>query len=748
MNTTGLLDIAEIAMAAYGQFNAIGTPRSEDLTTLNGDTRGFAQSQAVRFASRFTVGVPTFNDATSTGGSGRTSFDVTVFVGKIQNVNLEKVFISLRGTGQQLDAPQPNDILEVVEIGAQRAAADQIVAMYNWWQRVSTLGRTNLAQYQIVQLGLAEKAPPGAVYLPAPFLANPAGILVRDYLVRIADASSTGEVATLLAATPGSKVALSGSSLGGHLAMAFAGLFPQIVDSATAFNSPGFPTNSFVQGLFTGLGGSVPAVGNPLITNVVSREANNAGIQLNVIAGYPFGNYPGLSLTIPIEDQFFGDVPDPKPHSYNHDQRQVTDALTVYDMLQRLDGSLTLKSFDSLLRASAQGENRSLENLVDTVESFFGIDNVQMPAGNGNRNFLHGALQSIVGFAPQSPDPNSAFASLSGHANVYLSDASLGDAARTRFSALVALKDLAPIWIRSTDEAGDASLNALWIATRRADYEGWLADGPPSDFTAVTKNWINDRASMLGVLTERNTQNLATSRFLQGFNNTDYTDLTTEQAVSVRHGVPASGTGIRRVVFGKAGADDIAGAGVADGLYGGGGDDRLSGFAGNDHLEGNAGNDILVGGSGNDTLQGGVGADTYQFKDSFGNDTIFDADGLGQVSINANVLTGGKKISEGLWESEDKGAVYVLRGTDLLIGQRTRPGAGTVIGTITIKRWHNGQLGLNLPNSEEIETPTPTHVYLGDQHAPVVTDSQGRQSYNWASTSWAVDGTLTGGVPY
>lgn len=57
---------------------------------------------------------------------------------------------------------------------------------------------------------------------------------------------------------------------------------------------------------------------------------------------------------IPTEDQYPTDVPNPKTPSGNHDQRQVTDALAVFDLMQHLDNTLTLGRFDSLMRVPWQ----------------------------------------------------------------------------------------------------------------------------------------------------------------------------------------------------------------------------------------------------------------------------------------------------------------------------------------------------------------------------------------------------------
>ena len=78
MNTSNLVDFSEAALASYGQFNSDGLPPAVgDLVNLNGDEHGFAELQAERFISRFSVAVRTFNDSTSLVGSGESSFDVT-----------------------------------------------------------------------------------------------------------------------------------------------------------------------------------------------------------------------------------------------------------------------------------------------------------------------------------------------------------------------------------------------------------------------------------------------------------------------------------------------------------------------------------------------------------------------------------------------------------------------------------------------------------------------------------------------
>ena len=132
MNASRLTDLAELALAGYGRFTAPGPPPVPDLETLGRDPSGFANLQAQRFATRFEVAVPTFEDAFSPSGSGQTSFDVTVFR-TAPSLDQGKIFLSFRGTGQQELLISPNDLTAVAEIIHDFAAYSQIVAMCNWW---------------------------------------------------------------------------------------------------------------------------------------------------------------------------------------------------------------------------------------------------------------------------------------------------------------------------------------------------------------------------------------------------------------------------------------------------------------------------------------------------------------------------------------------------------------------------------------------------------------------------------------
>ncbi len=447
-----LLDLAELGHAAYGQFiSPIGRIQSnETLTNPNGRGMGLAAEQAERFRNRFHVAIPTYNDETALDGGG-TGFDVTVFKG-VQSDNSNQISVAIRGTQQGLEDGTLADIL------LHGAAIDQIVAMHNWWKRVSTAVGTTVSQFSLAGY-------PNQNSIQPPVGSTKLYELVGGtafYLVPGPSVLATGEIHELLAADPDAKVDVIGTSLGGHLAMAFNSLFGSQVGQAAAFNSPGFASNAGVLNLFAALGGTVPAVGTPRLLNFISDEANKPGNSVDIISDH--NSIPGQRINVPIENQFFTDVPDPKFPSWNHDQRQVDDALTLYVIFSRMQADFSLDSLRTLMRNAATGPTASLENLVNATESFLGLSKSVLPASNAGRDALHSAVGRL-GTALDGP----LSASL-GSLLLRASSADLRAAARNDFSALIALQELSPIWISGNTAAAD---DTVWQSTRAADYAAW-----------------------------------------------------------------------------------------------------------------------------------------------------------------------------------------------------------------------------------------------------------------------------------
>lgn len=154
-------------------------------------------------------------------------------------------------------------------------------------------------------------------------------------------------------------------------------------------------------------------------------------------------------------------------------------------------------------------------------------------------------------------------------------------------------------------------------------------------------------------------------------------------------------------LYGDDGNDTLTGGAGADQLYGGEGNDTLKGGEGEDILDGGAGSDYLDGGMGSDNLKGGSGFDSYIADDG---DTVSDSDGSGTVNLNGLQLQGGEAegdegdggsntVIEGKTYTGSSGETYVFSG-----GTLTVSGSG---GTISIKNWRQGRLGITLRNKDD-----------------------------------------------
>jgi len=178
-------------------------------------------------------------------------------------------------------------------------------------------------------------------------------------------------------------------------------------------------------------------------------------------------------------------------------------------------------------------------------------------------------------------------------------------------------------------------------------------------------------------------------------------------------------------MLGYTGDDNLNGGDGDDALVGYNGADTLDGNDGNDDLYGGEGNDILIGGKGVDRLYGGTGSDTYRFSAGDGIDLIYDTDGQGSIEVDGNALTGGKKVADDTWISDDKKFGFTLvdngsGGHDLVISSGPTD-------SIRIRGWQNNQLGIVLDDAPADIDP-PTFQVTGDQ-APFV-DGNGHYHYD------------------
>jgi|WetSurMetagenome_2_1015567.scaffolds.fasta_scaffold00965_7 hypothetical protein len=151
-------------------------------------------------------------------------------------------------------------------------------------------------------------------------------------------------------------------------------------------------------------------------------------------------------------------------------------------------------------------------------------------------------------------------------------------------------------------------------------------------------------------------------------------------------------------------ADIFHGGTGNDVLQGGDGLNILYGEGGDDTLIGGKDDDILTGGAGNDTLKGGDGTDTYIYASGDGTDTIYDyigdgfgGDGHGSIQYDGTGLHGGINGKEGdIVEKSTKGGTYKSSDEKYTYTWGGEGSDLTINGTITVKNFKNGDLGITL----------------------------------------------------
>ncbi len=198
------------------------------------------------------------------------------------------------------------------------------------------------------------------------------------------------------------------------------------------------------------------------------------------------------------------------------------------------------------------------------------------------------------------------------------------------------------------------------------------------------------------------------------------------------------------VVFDNDSGNLIDGATESDHLYGLLGNDTLDGFAGDDHLEGGPGidtlnggdnNDILLGGTGDDTLEGGKGKDTldggegndtYVFTKNSGYDQIFNfeddkSDDIGVIKYENKIVDGSGAIRKSenvnIYYNKEKEIRYSLIENTLIIQFEENE---KLQASVTIPKFTNGNLGINLPTEvEEVEDTTVKTMLLTSINTPI-----------------------------
>jgi Ca2+-binding RTX toxin-like protein len=659
MNATKAFEQAELALGAY----AVLLPgRTDDQRARLVADAQMSPKQSEQFANRYPDVIAQVNDAAS-------GLSLTVFRGADGAIAL-----ALRGTEPALNDWFPTN----VNVAINGAGYQQIAALYNAWQRL-----THRLGEEITIYGVD--------------LSNPANPVVARTV-----ANDLGS-ATAPLISPGAAVDVAGHSLGGHLALAFAGLFPLNARQVHAFNAPGFIDSTLNRNFFARLGGQLPVGPNPggvQVVNVIADAQPGAGESFSLVAR--LHSRPGIALNVAIENQV---PPTDEPNmssTLNHSQMILTDSLAVFALLARLAPALSTASFEALLGSAALGTAASLERIVDALARTLGANRSPLPAGNANRNALYEAIYALQS-AP-------AYRALEGSAALRVlaevNAETLQARSKTDFGYFVAVRELLPFALEGAGSAlidAHPELYARWSADRARRIAG------ASDLE-FTDPYLADRAAFLGWKLLANSADVTTildAAYVAG-SRLRYSDLPSGFTVTVSNAVLAPGDDTaKRFVFGDDGADALSGGSLSDRLYG----DR--------------GSDVLAGRRGDDYLEGGAGMDVYEYRASSGilgsgndgADTVRDTDGRGVLRYSfegaSRAIAGAAiKVSDAEWLSADGKFTYGRQGPDLVVTIN-----GDAGGSLLLKDYRDGDFGIRLMGP--LTDPSPQNFDIRGDLAPV-----------------------------
>jgi hypothetical protein len=217
---SGYFEQGQLSQAAYAEslekgWSGGGIQGSPSIYARSLIAKGMCETQAITFANKYKV-IDQYTDPES-------RFSGTVF----QDAT-GRIFMAIRGT-EGLSAT--NDwSTNFGDIGADGIAIDQAISMYNWYQRLITPVGSTVPQY-IYRKEITTGTGQGQEIVTPAWLEETS-----------IDVTATGENAGggLVGA---SNVAVTGHSLGGHLAMIMSRIAPDLVTSTLTYNSPRVDTN-------------------------------------------------------------------------------------------------------------------------------------------------------------------------------------------------------------------------------------------------------------------------------------------------------------------------------------------------------------------------------------------------------------------------------------------------------------------------------------------------------------------------
>lgn len=675
MNVTAyLFTQTQLAEASYAD---LSDPQTALITALQQGDSKFSFIQASSFANEWDV-----IDHVSQVASG---FSATIF----RNRQSGEHTLAIRGSNASSLADILNDINVIAGDGV---AVRQLVDLYNFWQRANAaLG----AEY------VAARITPGDLAHGNP--AYTVDWVSSGQLFDVSLRQGTGALMTV-----STELKVTGHSLGGHLAMAFTRLFPDVPATALVVNALGFKIgNATLDSVFAQLGGSTE-FNPPAIYNVYGIAGPEFAAMNNGVLQQP-GGYEGLFIENGSINPFTG-FP-------SHSSVQMTDSAAVYDILIRLSPQIrdaapgaALAALNPLFEASSAQAESSLEFMVDALVNLFGLDFPPLVGSrNSNREEFYRRIVSLQAVTKNLSETNRGM-----HVDVLTAPSITADSlaflasGSTAFAYRYALKELNPFAI-----IGDNALYGPHNINGELDLYY-----PIAKTGNITSDWLTDRAEFLtqkNIANSSDTTTIVSPQF--GVDNRkQFKDMASGYALTLSEvELPVHSASAKQIVFGSNASEFLEGGAKPDKIYGDGGADYLRGNLDNDHLEGGHGLDVYEY-SGRTSVLGASMND--------GNDTILDTDGkgvlryifsegglagIGAKSASTIIRDTSNQVSGTQWNSADGKFTYQRSGSDLVVSIN-----GDAGGQITLKDFKEGDFGIYLLD-EQRYLPETTRDIFGDK---------------------------------
>lgn len=742
-----LFEFAELAEASYADFANL-SPKAA-LTTSGSS---FSSTQAEGFLNHWRI---VYHQPDTTEGFSATLFQ-RIDTDPIGGFQAGQYVYAIRGTSEILIDLVGADANDIATDGL---ALDQIVDMYNDWERINA-GSGQPYQAAVLDTDWGKTAIRGAL-LAGEVMAydqllasqgyiidKPLGLVRKvafdwsDTVFGANDPRSRGSVDI----NPLMLAGVTGHSLGGHLAAAFTRLFPGYAEALT-INGAGYPT-----GLVNGIG-SVAASNIANLFAALNGDTGFSSTTIHNLYGDRMPEFVTMDSILGLKQQgssdaLFIEQPTVLSNAFGHGAGQLTDSLAVYDLLIQLDRSLQTRPLGealSRLKVYFESANHVASSSLESIVNGLALTLTH------NRSIVEIDTRELLYASIKEMRASTIYQSLIGKVTLAAPALSISEA-RTDFGAFLSLVHLTPFALKPNDVSATTLL--MNANPSNADLAlRWLEDSSltPEQISKGQANfsdlWLADRVAMLSWIMNRNLSDFSEILNLSTLDNTKPNSLfyDKDSDTTIRLGELLINDEERvQFIFGSdktTQADALSGGNKNDHLYGMSGDDTISGNKGADHIEGGAGDDTLAGGEGNDTLlggsdddtliggygtdnmQGGSGHDTYMYSKGDGFDTIIDSDGKGEIKWGTLTIQGDanvdpekwKKLSESLWQDQQNNITYSLRPES--------DGSSTLYithdsDTIKVKNWASGTLDITLGESGAPSAKQPDRIIVGDL-APV-----------------------------